>query len=363
MERVMKKKLRLKKHHIGVTPRIVMLLLFMMIFVIATIWCIQKALLTVTVHEFYYGERSKIDYKVCLNDNPHLPNRCLGKDDQEDRYVASMVDYIETDLKYNFEASNNFDYTYTYSVVASIVATDKSVQQGILYDTRKNPEVLTEEKTVVMNESTGFSISENVRIDYEKYNNIMNAFRQDYALTLNSILIITLQVNVVGEYDKIDDKISTTQTISLTVPLSEQTLNIEMDYKDNVDSKSMQKETNDDVVNKLFFITAGVNFFLAIVTLFFFIRFLKKITVSKSEYTKKLEKIMKEYNQIIVEAKNIPNFDNSKVFEIDSFEELLDVRETVVKPIMYVRINSQKTYFIIFNGEEIYRYILKEADL
>ena len=352
-----KKRLRLKRHHIGVTPRIVMPILLIIVFIVAAILCVQKALSTVTTYQFFYSETSNLDYKTCLKDNNYFVEKCLDKNKQ---YIANLIDYIETEFKYNFNASNVFDYKYKYSIVARVVATEKTNANKVLYD---ESETLLDEKTFEINDSNSFFIKENIKIDYTKYNDLMNSFRKDYTLTLNSNLIITLNVTVDGKYDKIEDKIATSQNISLTIPLSEQTLDIAMNYQDINDSETLNEEDKNTLVNKVFYGLAAMFVLLSLLVSFLLIRFMKKITTSKSSYTKRLEKIMKEYNQIIVETKNMPNFDKSKVFEIDSFEELLDVRETILKPILFIKISNEKSYFIISNGEEVYRYVSKAVDL
>ena len=352
------KKYKLKKHHVGVAPRITLYVTLILIFIGAGILCINTALSMVTTHQFFYTETSNLDYKTCLRENEYFTEKCLDKGQQ---YIANIIDYIDAEFKYNFNASNVFDYNYKYTITAGVVATEKNDSSKILYNPK--PEILVEEKTGNMKKSNNFNIDEKVKIDYVKYNKLMNSFRKDYTLTLDSNLIITLSVKIDGNYEKVEDKIQTEQNITLTIPLSEQTLDIKMDYKDINNSETLSLKTTNDLINKIFY---GLTAFFGILTLIFIIlllRFLSKISVKKSTYEKTLEKIMKEYNQIIVETKRAPNFDATKVFEIDSFEELLDVRETIIKPILFIKINKEKSYFVISNGDELYRYVLKAADL
>ena len=351
------KKIKLKKYHIGVGPRIAIPVIFMIIFIVAAAICINKAMATITVNQFFYSETSNLDYKTCYVPNTDYPEKCL---DKGITYVASLIEYIETEFKYNFNASDLFNYKYKYSVEARVVASEKNNASKIVYDQK---ELLIEEKAFTMNNSSSFSIKENIKIDYIKYNELMKSFRNNYNLTLDSNLIITFYLSVDGDYVNVDDKVITDQNMTLTMPLSEQLIEIRMNYKDINNSELIKKETKSSLVNQAFYVLAAMLIIFTVAILIMLIRFINKITVSKSNYTKKLEKIMREYNQIIVETKSSPIIDESKVFEIDSFEELLDVRETVIKPILYIRVNNQKTYFIISNGEEVYRFVLKAVDL
>ena len=59
-----------------------------------------------------------------------------------------------------------------------------------------------------------------------------------------------------------------------------------------------------------------------------------------------------------------PNFKGYNVINCASFQELLDAQKVLNKPIIYNEyIKNQKSMFIIINDKDVYRYILKEADL
>ena len=49
---------------------------------------------------------------------------------------------------------------------------------------------------------------------------------------------------------------------------------------------------------------------------------------------------------------------------VNSFEELLDVRDNLEKPILFYEIHKgQKSLFVVKSGNISYRYVLKLADL
>ena len=337
--------------------KIVFSLLLIIVFVLSSIYFAYKGISTVTIHRFSYKEKSYLDYETCLKENNYFNEKCLGKDKQ---YIASIINTVNSTFKYDFEASNKFDYKYSYDITARMISTEKGNQNKVLYD---KSETLLDKKTFQKKNSKNFSIKENVEIDYDKYNRLMTSFRKDYTLTLDSNLIVTLNVSIDGNYENIDDNITASQNIILTIPLSEQTMAISMDYKDINDFESIQSKKKNEMVNKVFYGLSALTVVLSVINLVNLYTFVKKDNKSKSNYTKKLGKIMREYNQIIVETKKVPDFDNIKRFEIDSFEELLDVRETIIKPILYVEISRQESYFIIINGNELYCYILKDDDL
>ena len=352
-----RKRYRVKRYHFGARLRLLLMFSLMIVSMLLAVFFVQTALSEVTVHQFFYSETSNLDFKTCLKENDYFTEKCLDKDKQ---YIANLIEYIDAEFKYNFSASDLFNYDYKYSITARVIATEKNNAGKVLYD---NEEMLFESPVKNMQNSNTFAIKENISIDYVKYNELMNSFRKDYTLTLDGKLIVTLKVTVDGDYDKIDDKVVSTQNIDLTIPLSEQTIDISMNYKDLSTADSMKKESNNTIYNKVLYGLSGLFGLFTLILVALQLIFIKKLTKPKTNYNKILEKIMREYNQIIVETKTIPDFQDSNLINVDSFEELLDVRETIAKPILYVKIHNQKSYFLIVDGREVYRYVLKAVDV
>ena len=82
---------------------------------------------------------------------------------------------------------------------------------------------------------------------------------------------------------------------------------------------------------------------------------------SDNEYNTRLKEILKENDELIVNATSdyvIP--EGANVVEVESFEELMDARNTLEKPIVYERINSIKSKFYVEDGNTIYVYVMKD---
>ena len=95
-----------------------------------------------------------------------------------------------------------------------------------------------------------------------------------------------------------------------------------------------------------------------IITLFLFKYRRKNDDISK--YKNELSKLLKNYDRIIVEVKDIGRlFDNKLIIKVDSFLELVDVRDTLDKPILHVKINNIKDGFYVDDGNKIYSFVMK----
>ena len=77
----------------------------------------------------------------------------------------------------------------------------------------------------------------------------------------------------------------------------------------------------------------------------------------------KINKILKEYDELIVMTKDGYEItENKTILKVSSFKELLDARNTLNKPIIYTKINNVKSEFVVEDESVIYKYIMKEAD-
>ena len=63
---------------------------------------------------FYYKEKSTIDYKVKLKENNFYDVEYLEKDML---YVASLIDSIDIDFKYDFLSEQNIDINFEIACI------------------------------------------------------------------------------------------------------------------------------------------------------------------------------------------------------------------------------------------------------
>ena len=353
-----RKSVLFKNIYIDTPYRIVLWLLAIILLTAINALSFRYGVRLETINSMYYNEKSDLDYRVYLKQNNYFDEPYLGKDRQ---YIASIIDYISANFKYDLTASSKFDYTYKYWITADLVAKEKGDDSKIVYE-KEYP--LLNTKEFKFKDSDSFTINENVKIDYGYFNNIMNSFRQDYGLSLDSNLIVKLHVEFTGKEDSIKQDISNSQDMELTIPLTEQTINVNMDYTEINDYEVVEEVSTTEIINIMLFIVCIVSLVLDVVVVVEFVRFLERLRKSNTLYNKRLNKIMKEYDRAIVKTKNVPDTKDSKLIEVESFEELLDARENLEKPILFIEITpGEKSYFMIINQKEVFKYVLKASDL
>jgi cbb3-type cytochrome oxidase subunit 3 len=258
-------------------------------------------------------------------------------------------------LRYSFQAKTNVNYQYDYDVTAKVIATDGDSTDKVLYESE---EVLVPAKRLSGN--TGeFFINESINIDYGKYNSLITAFRSDYGLTLKANVIVTLNVHLVGEADGFAEVIKSDQRVALNIPLSERTINVSLNSDEINNEGSLEEKARDFAKNLPWIIVADISaiVFLSILIISIVIFVFRESR--RSDYDKELSHIMKEYGQIIVKVDRLPETPAGHVVEVGDFDELLNVHDTVEKPIIYKElVQNHCSIFMIEDSETVYTYII-----
>lgn len=307
------------------------------------------------VQSINYRETSNVDYKVYLKSNDFYDSEYLDKDMV---YVASLVDNIAVDFNYRFDITDVINMNLSYDVVGKLIISDNDGKKRYYEKEYK----LLDRKKVDLSEVNNYNLKETILIDYDYYNGLANQFKTNYGVEAKSTLQIYLKV-----HKQSNDKgynINADSIMSMTIPLSTKSVEIEMDCNDINENISVDKGNVGFVHNKFSMTLAIVFGLLMIFVAIKLVRFLSSTKVKKSVYDNYVEKILKEYDRLIVENFTGPDLKNSSVITIKNFDELLDVRDGLRLPILYYVIaKHQKCYFYVKNGNEVYLLTIKAVDL
>ncbi len=327
----------------------------LIVFGFLAVFCFNRSYEGHIPKAIYYNETSDLDYKVYLKENDIFETEYLEKDMQ---YVASLIDHIDFLFNYNFNSSAAFDYNYKYYAVAKVVAYERSNPKKVLYT--KEETILPEVSTNMVNSSL-YSVNKLISIDYGKYNDLVGAFKKNYILSLDSTLTITFYVTLDGTYKEFSKPINKEQVMTVEIPLSEQTVDIKINYNKINNANIIEATSEKSEMNIMYFSLCIVYVILEIIIVVKLVRLFVKLNKQKTYYSKALNKIMKEYDSIIVKSKNIPSLKDYNIIEVESFEELLDAREGAEKSILHIELRPNlESLFVIINNQLAYIYILKE---
>lgn len=307
-------------------------------------------------HYISYDENSKVDYYVFLKENEFYKEQSF--DESQDAYVAALIDKIDTNFRYKLDFYENLSYRYEYKIVADIEVSDKMTRTNIYH---YSEDLKAEE----LKKSIGLlKIDENIKIDYQKYNDIVNKFKEIYQLpnvvaNLNVYLFVNVQ-----NIEKSDTlRFMNRKVGSLSIPLSEKTVSIDVANSIVNETKKIEVEALQDyswiLMISIAYIMIGT---LYIIYLIFYIR---KTRTAQMIYDKEIKSILNNYDNYIQRINGSYNIGTSQVLKIESFSDMLEIRDTLKQPILMLENEAKDGSFFIIPATNsiIYTYALRVVDI
>lgn len=306
-----------------------------------------------------YNETSDIDYKVYLKTNDFFSEKFLGANRS---YIASLIDYVDTTFNYKISLQDeNADFKYSYFIESEVNVKEKDGTNS-LYNYK---EVVVNEIVKYSENKSDAYINERVRINYNKYNDLIKNFLSTYNLD-NTVSTLTLRmyVNILGSCEDLDNK-SNESVMSIEIPLTTKTMNIEMS-NDLIETEDNIMACSNSNFKTIVFLFLGILMSVfTVVIIVLLIRYIVKTRTAEDIYHKELKKILNNYHSYIQKINNQFNLSMYQKLKVDSFTDMLEIRDTLQQPILMVENNSKDgVYFIIpSNTKILYTYCLKVSDI
>lgn len=320
--------------------------LFIIIFMALSVYFYNNSKKITTEESIKNNEIGNVNYKVFLNDNKYYNTNFL---DENMSYISTIIDYVDV----------NFNYLSYYENIKGFKVNKKVEANVKIIDTQNNDKIIYESKDLIKKESLEsekISFVDNYKIDYQKYNDLTNEFKTNYGISAKC----TVEVNYNIDYTSLNNKIKGNRIMSLTIPLSEQMINITK--SDNVNNNADYIiQATDKPINKILFFISIIFLTMAIIFLVTIITTIIKNEKSISKYDKFLRKILRDYDAYITETSEVNYDSNKNVISVNSFKELLDVRNNIEKAIIYIKMDNNNSKFLIID-DEIYEYNLERKN-
>lgn len=304
-----------------------------------------------------YTEDSKIDYNVVYKENSFFDDKELS---QNNKYIASLIDKIKTDFNYNISFINKkINYNYKYKIVATVSVLDNEDKEKIF----ENSETIYESKYIPASNHT--SINKSINVDYNKYNDLINSFKNTYSLKdAESKLTVSMYVNVKSSSNSEIEKLNKNAVISFSMPLTTRTTGISLssDLTKNKDRKLIVKSSVD---HTYLLIIGIIVIIIAIIEAVIAIIYYMKTRTIKNIYDRDIKRLLNNYEGYIQKINSKYEIGASQVIKVESFNDMLEIRDTLKTPILMLENEAKDgTFFIIpaANGI-IYAYALRIADI
>lgn len=299
-----------------------------------------------------YEEKSNVDYKVYLKENSFFETPYLEKNRT---YIASLIDYILIDYNYTFKIDEKLKGSYSYYIKGTVSANKNNSTEAYW----SKDYLLTEKVTKNYENTDEITISSETKINYQVYNNLLNDFKSQYGVTMDGLLNVSLVIENTIETDLIDRKILKSNDIDLNIPLTTLTIEVPIETNEQNNNGILISETVQQ--NVLYYTTMKyigyVCFAAAGVLLVIILYALLWASKYENKYNKTLKRILKTYDNIIVNVQVLPSTDELNVIKVTSFDELIDAHGEIRQPINYYSHEKGAT-FILINDSMAWRYDL-----
>lgn len=324
------------------------------VFSLFSLYYFKMGLKNTYQEEVSYKSSSNVSYKVYLLENDYFDEPYLG---MNRTYISSLINYIDINFNYNLNFSNFVSGKYTY-YIKGIIAADKVKDDDSSYWSKSY--ILKEPVTISYDNQNSFNIDTNAKVDYQKYNSLLNEFRKDYGISFDGTFKVQLVIESESNATNIKESIPVDSIIEVRVPLTQQVIDLSIDLSNNDNEGEVSETIVNNTSSNYVFLGLGILFMSVTLCLLWLIfRYIIFIYLSKSEYSKTLKKILSTYDSVIVNVSNLPNLNDLKVIEVNTFSELIDAYSEVRMPINYYEeVADCKSVFVLVSTNMAWVYTL-----
>ena len=332
--------------------------LYMVLFFISLTICLLFASKTITRTKGVpvdYSQSANASYKVYLNENKFFKEEYL---DMGKSYVSNLIKYVDVDFNYNFKINAKTTIDFDYKIMGEVVIENSKTNESYVNDEYKF--TLLDTKTSKLVQASEKTIKENIKIDYGYYNNLANNFKSTYGV--DTISYLNVYIEIVPKVDKkLNYDIPENGNASIKIPLSEKAITITINNQ-NVNKKIIP---NNETKFNLLYLLLELVFFIP--TCILMVKMINKLLSAFDIYTaydRYVRKHLKEYDRLIVETNSPLKTKGLNIIDIKSFTELLDARDNLNLPILYLNtIPHEVGIFYILNNNDLYLLKISNDEL
>ena len=233
-----------------------------------------------------YQLNNRTSYEVALNPNIYFGNNKLKANNF---YIANSIKSININFDYYLKNQTKENINYSYNITATLKSyADNGTKLIWTKDFNlKNINNINEKE---------INIKENYILDYQNYVNYVKSFQKYYNIKTETYLYVKLNI-----------KINDNPYVLLTIPISENIIEITM-KEDNAFLEN--KPQNIDLTKIIVFIISVIVIILLV----------NKFLFNKDNN----EDILKEYQDIIITIQNTPNINNNIIY-LNNLKDLVTI--------------------------------------
>lgn len=267
-------------------------------------------------------------------------------------YPATAIENMYLNMSYAFNGDRDAVLNYTYNIKAQLIGDFDGVSSPVW---RKEYTLLEDVNS--SNENT-FKINERVGIDYQYYNNLVKQYKNTYQLAINAYLKVRLNVSYNCVYE--DNKFNKTDYVEVNIPLNDYVSEVKKNYQD-----LSSEQIDDTQKEEIDYITLYIGAILVIIATILFITANNNKEVTKySKYKKNMDRVLKEYGDLIVTVTNKPSIKHLQVMGLATIDDLVDVADQNNCHIIRYEIEKKsESFLLVIQGSYVYVYVVSDDEL
>lgn len=303
-----------------------------------------------------YTESGNAIYKAYLKDNKFYSEEYLNG---SHAYVAALVDRMTADFSYDFTMTDAaVRCSYRYQINAQLCVRDKQSKMDIfnpVYELKSGEEKISAGNTI--------SIRESVALDYNAYNKTAKSFIKTYDLNdVEAFLAVCMTVKTSLEGNAAAAGGSNTYTITVHIPLNQTTVAPYVETPPVSDERKLLAANSRDLdLYKTLTILFAVADVLAAAWLAVYVIVTRDQHI---DYARRVGKILSAYRSFIQKVNNPLDTQGYQVLQVDSFPELLEIRDTLQSPVLMYENEDQTCteFFVLSSGiQYIYKIAVEDS--
>lgn len=296
-----------------------------------------------------FTEEGSAIYKAYLKENEFYSEEYLNG---SHAYVASLVDHMTVDFDYKLHTEDPaVDCNYSYRITAQLGVRDKNSSLAIF-----NPVYELKSSEGIVSSRESVSIQDGVELDYNAYNKTAKSFIAAYNLDeVEASLTVQMTVDTALESSSLAEGRQDSYTISVHIPLVQKTVApyVETPAVSNEQILLAANSQDAGLYQTLTILFAAAEL-LVMIALAVYLIYTRDRHI---DYARKVAKILSGYRSFIQKINNPFDAAQYQVLQVDSFPELLEIRDTLQSPIlMYENEDQTCTEFFVLSSGIQYCY-------
>lgn len=306
----------------------------------------------------YDESSSNISYRVnLLKNNSYNESYLIGAANRS--YVTNLIDTI--DLNYDYEISFDQpvvgDLEYHLVSVSRADKIDGSAKTELWSST---PSAITD-KRVLHVDGKSAKLSANTQVVYEDYAAQLSVLESEaHGVAMKGSLNIALVISGSLKPANFANAQDFDTRLDFTIPIARNS-SVEAKTAIKNGTATMREIPTHITISHALLALVSIAVILLSLAILAAYLYANSYRNHKYPYEENIRKLLSAYDGIIISIKKAPSFRGVAVVDVDDFDQLLDLYNSIHQPINHYKVRNT-SYFVIMDNNRAWRYVVDKKD-